>query len=71
MKIQENFLNTKPTNGTGLNGYSPHEVGDNHLFTSLDTPMKANASSTITVYYGGKFQNPEKIREFQNYINNG
>jgi len=43
MKLQENILNTNPTNGIGLNGHTHHEVGDDHLFTSLDTPMKENA----------------------------
>jgi GTP cyclohydrolase I len=43
MKLQENILNMIPTNGNRLNGYSHHEVGDDHLFTSLDTPMKDNA----------------------------
>lgn len=27
----------------GLNGHSHEEIGDNHLFTQLDTPMKADA----------------------------
>jgi GTP cyclohydrolase IA len=26
-----------------LNGYSNHEIGDDHLFTGLETPMKENA----------------------------
>jgi GTP cyclohydrolase I len=43
MKFQENIIKTLPTNGKGLNGYSHHDVGDDHLFTSLDTPMKSNA----------------------------
>jgi len=31
------------TNGRKLNGFSNEEIGDDHLFTSLDTPMKPNA----------------------------
>jgi GTP cyclohydrolase I len=31
------------TNGHQLNGFSIEDIGDDHLFTSLDTPMKANA----------------------------
>ena len=30
-------------NGHQLNGLSIDDIGDDHLFTSLDTPMKANA----------------------------
>ena len=30
-------------NGHHLNGLSIDDIGDDHLFTSLDTPMKANA----------------------------
>ncbi len=30
-------------NGQHINGFSVEEIGDDHLFTSLDTPMKANA----------------------------
>lgn len=43
MKIQENVLNAIPTNGNGSNGSSHHDVGDDHMLTSLDTPMKSNA----------------------------
>jgi len=43
MKLQETLLNTLPNKSSGLNGYSHHEIGDDHLFTSNDTPMKANA----------------------------
>lgn len=32
--------------------------------------IKDDTSSTITSYYGGQFNTPEKIRELQNYINN-
>jgi GTP cyclohydrolase I len=31
------------TNGHHLDGFSNEDIGDDHLFTSLDTPMKANA----------------------------
>ncbi|SHH69520.1 GTP cyclohydrolase I FolE [Winogradskyella jejuensis] len=33
----------KTKNGHALNGFSIEDIGDDHLFTSLDTPMKANA----------------------------
>lgn len=31
------------TNGHQLNGFSNEDIGDDHLFTSLETPMKPNA----------------------------
>lgn len=50
MKPQEIMLNTQQikTNGqqskeNGLNGYSHHEIGDDHMFTTLETPMKPDA----------------------------
>jgi GTP cyclohydrolase I len=33
--------------------------------------IEDNSSSTVTTFYGGKFNNPEKIRELQSYIHNG
>ena len=30
-------------NGKALNGFSIEDIGDDHLFTSLDTPMKPGA----------------------------
>ena len=36
-----NQVNTKDTNA--LNGFSNHEIGDDHLFTGLETPMKKDA----------------------------
>ena len=38
-------MNTKVTTKIEslLNGYSNHEIGDDHLFTVLETPMKENA----------------------------
>ncbi|WP_426429985.1 GTP cyclohydrolase I FolE [Winogradskyella sp. HB-48] len=39
-------MNTKAIskkNGQNLNGFSVEDIGDDHLFTSLDTPMKPNA----------------------------
>ncbi|GAA4806391.1 GTP cyclohydrolase I FolE [Litoribaculum gwangyangense] len=32
--------------------------------------IKDDTSATVTTFYGGKFDSPEKIRELQNYINN-
>ena len=34
---------TSIKNGHGLNGFSIEDIGDDHLFTGIDTPMKANA----------------------------
>ncbi|MGY8940190.1 MAG: GTP cyclohydrolase I FolE, partial [Flavobacteriales bacterium] len=35
---------TKTTENTKqLNGFSHEDIGDDHLFTGLQTPMKANA----------------------------
>ena len=34
---------TSTKNGHKLNGFSIEDIGDDHLFTSLETPMKANA----------------------------
>ena len=38
-------MNTKVTieNENLLNGFSNHEIGDDHLFTGLETPMKKDA----------------------------
>ena len=33
--------------------------------------VEDNSSSTVTTYYGGKFNSPEKVRELQQYIHNG
>jgi GTP cyclohydrolase I len=43
---KKDLMNTKTiskTNGHQLNGFSNEDIGDDHLFTSLETPMKANA----------------------------
>jgi GTP cyclohydrolase I len=34
---------TSTKNGQTLNGFSIEDIGDDHLFTGLDTPMKPNA----------------------------
>ncbi|WP_431158197.1 GTP cyclohydrolase I FolE [Winogradskyella poriferorum] len=34
---------TSLKNGHHLNGFTTEDIGDDHLFTSLETPMKANA----------------------------
>jgi GTP cyclohydrolase I len=39
-------MNTKiitTPNGHKLNDFSSEDIGDDHLFTSLETPMKLNA----------------------------
>ncbi len=42
MKHQETLLNTL-INGNHFNGYSAHEIGDDHLYTGLETPMTNDA----------------------------
>ena len=47
MKANETTIDTLPSpNGNrfnGINGISPADIGDNHMFTSLETPMRQNA----------------------------
>ena len=43
MKDQDLLLNTLIESEEFLNGYSHEEIGDDHLFTGLETPMKPNA----------------------------
>ncbi|MBT8301597.1 MAG: GTP cyclohydrolase I FolE [Maribacter sp.] len=43
MNNQETLLNTLIDTENVLNGYSHEEIGDDHLYTGIDTPMKANA----------------------------
>lgn len=42
MKHQETMLNIL-TQPNSLNGYTPDEIGDDHLCTGLETPMKPDA----------------------------
>ena len=42
MKHQEIMLNTL-IKENGLNGFSDEEIGDDHIYTGLETPMRANA----------------------------
>ncbi|MFD0963982.1 GTP cyclohydrolase I FolE [Pseudofulvibacter geojedonensis] len=42
MKHQETMLNIH-TQPNSLNGYTPDEIGDDHLYTGIETPMKPNA----------------------------
>jgi GTP cyclohydrolase I len=42
MRHQETLLNY-PTNGTKLNGYTFEEIGDDHLYTGIETPLKEDA----------------------------
>jgi GTP cyclohydrolase I len=42
MKRQETMLNTL-TDSLELNNFTDSEIGDDHLYTSIDTPMKENA----------------------------
>ena len=41
--MKNDTLAIKKQDRSRLNGFSFSEIGDDHLFTSLDTPMKANA----------------------------
>jgi len=43
MKHQETMLNTLPNGNSILNGLSQEDIGDNHISTSLETPMKEDA----------------------------
>lgn len=43
MKTRDLLLNTLTDRSDRINGYSHDEIGDNHLFTSLENPMRANA----------------------------
>ncbi|MFD1294424.1 GTP cyclohydrolase I FolE [Lutibacter holmesii] len=42
MRHQETLLNFH-TNGTKLNGFTFDEIGDDHLYTGIETPLKADA----------------------------
>lgn len=42
MKHQETLLNF-PINGTNLNGFTFDEIGDDHLYTGIETPLKEDA----------------------------
>ena len=41
MNIEALVVNNR--NGHKLNGFSPTDIGDDHLYTGLETPMKPNA----------------------------
>lgn len=43
MKLEKTMLNTPYINGNSINGFSEHEIGDDHLFTNLETPLKKGA----------------------------
>lgn len=43
MRQDEIILNTQEEKHKGLNGFSHDEIGDDHLFTGLETPMRQNA----------------------------
>jgi len=38
-------LNLKKINGQKINGFSYEDIGDDHLYTSLETPLRADAFS--------------------------
>lgn len=43
MKNQDTFLEDLIDSGELLNGFSHDEIGDEHLYTGIETPMKPNA----------------------------
>lgn len=43
MKQERIMLNTLLNDEISLNGFSFEDIGDNHLFTGLQTPLKSNA----------------------------
>lgn len=43
MKLEKTMLSTPYINGNSLNGLSEYEIGDDHLFTNLETPLKRDA----------------------------
>ena len=43
--MKTKILDYEKTNGQQLNGFTVEDIGDDHLFTGLETPMKANAFS--------------------------
>jgi len=51
MKHQETLLKSH-INGTKLNGYNFEEIGDDHLYTGIETPLKADA-----------FQMPDELKK--------
>lgn len=43
MKDQDTIINTLINSEELLNGFTHEEIGDDHLYTGLETPMKSNA----------------------------
>lgn len=43
MKDQDTLINTLINSEELLNGFTHEEIGDDHLYTGLETPMKSNA----------------------------
>ena len=43
MKNQDTLLEDLIDSGELLNGFSHEEIGDEHLFTGIETPMKPDA----------------------------
>jgi GTP cyclohydrolase I len=42
MKDQDTIF-AKTMNGSSLNGFTPDEIGDDHLYTGIETPMRKDA----------------------------
>jgi GTP cyclohydrolase I len=55
MKQQETMLNTHIKEDTFFNEFSEEEIGDDHLYTGLETPMKSDAFAI------SDFEKKEKI----------
>lgn len=43
--MKTKILDHQNTNGHKLNDFTIQDIGDDHLFTGLETPMKENAFS--------------------------
>lgn len=43
--MKTEILNTKKKNGFKINGFSHEDIGNDHLYTSLETPLRSDAFS--------------------------
>ena len=42
-QVLEKLREKRKTNGSPFQGLNAHEIGDDHLLTGLETPMRADA----------------------------
>ena len=42
-EVLEKLKEKRKRNGSTFNGLNAHEIGDDHLFTGLETPMRDDA----------------------------